>query len=195
MGRGSRLRTEGSLPGCSVGAAVIIADAARASRAQSIDELLTGVRRHIDGHAQQLTGQMLQRGGFCQPQSRRQRVIHPVRCPVGIGVRVVEGDTGGHEVLRKTPLVARQMGDAAQPQRMVRDEQVHAVLDRIGGDLWGRVHRHERRADVHVRIPEAQSHGVPGFSQVRREPGVEQGYHRGKLHVGPAGLEPTTFPV
>lgn len=118
-----------------------------------------------------------------------------MRCAVGIRVGVVERDPAADQILRQAALVAGQVRDTGQPQRVVGHQQIdprfqgfgHDGLDRIDGDQHG----------LHVRpgIPADQTHRVPRFGKIRREPGIEHRYHVAEPHVGPAGLEPTTFPV
>ena len=75
------------------------------------------------------------------------------------------------------------------------DEQVDAERACLLGDSGGRVDRQQYGSDLGLRIPERQADGVPRLGQRRREPVVEWCHHVSEPHVGPAGLEPTTFPV
>ena len=78
---------------------------------------------------------------------------------------------------------------------MVGDQQIDLTGHRLIGYGRGGIDCHEDGAHLTTRIAEDEAHGVPMFGQIRRKPGVELRHHVGQQHVGPAGLEPTTFPV
>ena len=74
-------------------------------------------------------------------------------------------------------------------------QEVRLLLDRLPGHGCGRVHRQQNLADLRRWVPECQAHGIPRLGEPRREPFVKNRHQLSQSHVGPAGLEPTTFPV
>ena len=104
-------------------------------------------------------------------------------------------DAGPDEVLCETALGTTQGRHAGQPQGVVRHDQIDPALDGLGRDPRGRIDRQQNRLDRGIRITEGQAHRIPRLGQIRRKPPLELGHHISQPHVGPAGLEPTTFPV
>ena len=122
---------------------------------------------------------------------------------VGVGVRDVEGDVADDQVGDAGTLGARRRDAVhpAQQQRVVGDEQVRPQRARLGDDGQGRVDGQVDAAHDLVGVPGDQPDAVP---RLRRVGWVERFEHvehltQGQVgvvaHVGPAGIEPTTFAV
>ena len=137
------------------------------------------------------------------PQASASASHTPSARDVGVGVGDVEGDVADDEVGDAGALRAgrRDAVHAAQQQRVVGEQQV-------GPELAGLLDHGEGRVDGEVdaphRLPRVagdEADPVPGLGGGR---GVEvlddlehlaEGQVVGVAHVGPAGIEPTTFAV
>lgn len=89
------------------------------------------------------------------------------------------------------------------------DDQVGAQADRLADHRQGRVHREQDRGDRLIRVARHEPDPVPGLGGGRRVEPLQHLDHPGErrharpsavwssavLHVGPAGLEPTTYAV
>ena len=101
-------RAEGALAVGGVGTPVVQSDLACSGRGQRIHDPFGVLLRHIDGQPEQLAGHSLQGADVLQTERLGQRVVHAVRCAVGVGVGVEHRDPGTYELLGKPSLVSRQ---------------------------------------------------------------------------------------
>ena len=115
---------------------------------------------------------------------------------VGVGVRDVEGDVALDQPVDDPPLVRgrRHRRHPTQQQRMVGDDQIRPLLQRLGDGLRHAVDHAQHPTDRRRRLAEHQSDPIPLLGPGRRVAPIQRGHHIGHArrlgssyaHGGPA---------
>jgi hypothetical protein len=103
-------------------------------------------------------------------------LIDPLGRGIECGVRAVEADAGPNQIEEQTAgwLVGRQSLERTKGQGMVRDNQVHSLVNRLGGDC--RSHGQARHHPRYLLQPVAdqQADIVPLCGQSGRSEHIEK---------------------
>ena len=137
-----------------------------------------------------------------RPHASARASHDPLGGDVGVGVRDVERDVADDEVGDARALGARRRDavHAAQEERVVGEQQVGAEVAGLLDDGERGVDREVHAAHGLLGVAGHEADPVPGLGGGRRVEPLDDLEHlaqgQGVLaHVGPAGIEPTTYAV
>jgi hypothetical protein len=115
------------------------------------------------------------------PQSQRvsQRIGHSWVGCIGVGVRAEQPDPSAHQPVHQGAfgIVSGHAVHPAQQQRMVGDEQLHVLLQRLGDGLGDRIDGHQHPLHRLGRVPTDQPHRIPTLSERRRVRSLQHSNH------------------